>query len=88
MTPAVSGLRAKVLVGTAWVLSLVFAIPELVLFRVGTQFGGPMCMIDFTQAWQWQVCCLCTVDHTGLRVYVCVCVCVRVGVCEFVCLCM
>ncbi|XP_070188481.1 cardioacceleratory peptide receptor-like [Littorina saxatilis] len=49
-----SWLRAKLLVGTAWVLSLVFAIPELVLFRVGTQFGGPMCMIDFTQAWQWQ----------------------------------
>nr|KAG5713651.1 hypothetical protein BaRGS_024699 [Batillaria attramentaria] len=48
------GLRARILVGTAWVLSLLFALPELILFRVDTQFGGPMCMIDFTETWQWQ----------------------------------
>ncbi|XP_076458600.1 neuropeptide S receptor-like [Babylonia areolata] len=46
--------KAKVMVSTAWVLSVLFAIPELVLFRVGVQFGGPMCMIDFTEQWQWQ----------------------------------
>ncbi|KAK7506625.1 hypothetical protein BaRGS_00002100, partial [Batillaria attramentaria] len=49
-----SWLRARILVGTAWVLSLLFALPELILFRVDTQFGGPMCMIDFTETWQWQ----------------------------------
>ncbi|XP_076443669.1 cardioacceleratory peptide receptor-like [Babylonia areolata] len=49
-----SWLRAKILVGTAWLLSLVFAIPELVLFKAGILYGGPMCMIDLTEAWQWQ----------------------------------
>ena len=80
----VSGLRAKILVGTAWVLSLVFAIPELVLFRVGTQFGGPMCMIDFTQAWQWQVGSVWVCRCVDVCLSVCLCVWVSVYACVYV----
>ncbi|PVD38315.1 hypothetical protein C0Q70_00927 [Pomacea canaliculata] len=46
--------RAKILVITAWVFSFLFAIPGLVLFRVDSQYGGPMCIIDLQEPWQWQ----------------------------------
>ncbi|CAG5119234.1 unnamed protein product, partial [Candidula unifasciata] len=50
-----SWLRVKILIVVAWVLSCMFAIPELVLFDVTEIQGGPMCSIDFTSALSWQV---------------------------------
>ena len=52
-----AGLRARILIGTAWLLSLLFAVPELILFHVQfvPRIGGHLCMIDLKEPQYWQV---------------------------------
>ncbi|KAK6166584.1 hypothetical protein SNE40_023240 [Patella caerulea] len=50
-----SWLRAKILIGSAWLISLLFAAPQLFLFQEKHHYGGPQCYIDLTEAWQWQL---------------------------------
>ncbi|BFZ15503.1 hypothetical protein BsWGS_18542 [Bradybaena similaris] len=50
-----SWFRIKILVGIAWALSCIFAIPELILFDVSNVHGGPMCNIGLSSLLWWQV---------------------------------
>jgi len=48
--------RAKWLVLSAWLTSIVFSVPILFFFDLHeTKDYGTQCWIDFTEAWQWQV---------------------------------
>ncbi|KAK3793050.1 hypothetical protein RRG08_016558 [Elysia crispata] len=50
-----SWLRAKVLVATAWLLSAVFAVPQLILFQVVQSQSEPMCHLHLETVFHWRV---------------------------------
>ncbi|XP_067685953.1 cardioacceleratory peptide receptor-like [Haliotis asinina] len=47
--------RGRLLIGGAWVLSLIFSIPMLVLFHEAHVHGGPQCYITMQHDWHWQL---------------------------------
>lgn len=48
--------RARILVAAAWILSIVFSIPMLILYHLKDIPGyGTQCWIDFPETWHWKV---------------------------------
>ena len=64
------GLRAKILVSAAWVTSMVFSLPMLVINKeMAMPNGDIQCWIDvLTEGWHWQVTTP-TRHHTDLSPY-------------------
>ena len=51
---AIAGTRAHILVGSAWGLSALFAVPAIFLNEEAWIRGRPQCWIHLEQ-WQWQL---------------------------------
>ncbi|XP_033611290.1 cardioacceleratory peptide receptor-like [Cryptotermes secundus] len=47
--------RARLLVTVAWIISAVFSVPIVVLYRETPIQGRLQCWIDFSEQWQWQL---------------------------------
>lgn len=51
--------RARVLIGTAWILAGIFSLPSLILFQEETEtmtgHNFTMCMMNLPAQWHWQV---------------------------------
>jgi hypothetical protein len=51
-----AGLRAKLLIGSAWGVSLVFALPAIIFSHVGPSRDGTLqCRLKLLQQSHWQV---------------------------------
>ncbi|GFS00127.1 cardioacceleratory peptide receptor [Elysia marginata] len=62
-----SWLRAKLLVATAWILSALFAVPQLVLFEVINPDTAPMCHMHLETVYHWRVRHLDLVNEQGIN---------------------
>ncbi|XP_068085222.1 cardioacceleratory peptide receptor-like [Anabrus simplex] len=47
--------RARLLVASAWLLSILFSVPIIVFYEETTIQGQLQCWIDFLQPWQWKL---------------------------------
>ncbi|KAF4524896.1 hypothetical protein B566_EDAN015552 [Ephemera danica] len=47
--------RARVLVALAWIFSVLFSLPIVLLYHETSVQGRLQCWIDFPEAWQWQL---------------------------------
>lgn len=47
--------RAKWLLGSSWILSAIFSIPQFYLYEITQVQGRTQCWIEFDEQWQWQL---------------------------------